>query len=339
MINLVTPSNQEAYDAFHQAHPGKNYGLDRRWAQALLQGYGRKVHHLLYTHNQQVEGIGALVSFLRPGGKIWVGMPYMDFGGILVSQEQFESSFITELAGFLKGRPFELRNRMPLQHLSAPLNTKRSMLLDISGTTQEALWSSFDAKVRNQVRKAQKEGVEVKWGAQENLQSFYPVFAKNMRDLGSPVHGLKFFKAVFDVFPEMHLGLALYKGEVIGGLVRLHWGNELVLPWASTLREYRHLCPNNALYWSALCYAFESKCKQIDFGRSTQDEGTYKFKKQWLAQEFPLPWYPFNGLGKLPLQVEHLGQGKLSRVAEVWAKLPLPLANFLGPKIRGHLPA
>jgi hypothetical protein len=207
------------------------------------------------------------------------------------------------------------------------------------GEGADAYWKSLDAKVRNQVRKAEKSGVTVRWGREERLDEFYEVFCVNMRDLGSPTHAKAFFAAVLKHFPGASIGTAHREGKCIGGLFRILWKDELVIPWASTLKEERIFCPNNALYWEAIQYAFERDCARVDFGRSTRDEGTYRFKQQWQARESNLYRYQFDDKGHFLERNWHVSQGKLGWTRNVWAKLPLKLANALGPMLRGSISA
>jgi Acetyltransferase (GNAT) domain len=207
------------------------------------------------------------------------------------------------------------------------------------GDGADAYWKGLDAKVRNQVRKAEKSGVTVKWGREERLDEFYEVFCVNMRDLGSPTHAKAFFASVLKHFPGASIGTAHREGKCIGGLFRILWKDELVIPWASTLKDERVHCPNNALYWEAIRFAFEQGCSSVDFGRSTREEGTYRFKKQWLAQESSLYRYQFDDKGRFLERSWHVSQGKLGWTRNVWAKLPLKLANSLGPMLRGSISA
>jgi len=203
----------------------------------------------------------------------------------------------------------------------------------------EVYWKSLDAKVRNQVRKAEKSGVTVVWGREDRLDDFYSVFCVNMRDLGSPTHAREFFSAVLRHFPGAQIGTAYREGKCIGGLFRILWKGTMAIPWASTLKDERIHCPNNALYWESISYAFEQGCRQVDFGRSSRDQGTYKFKKQWLAQELPLYRYQFDEKGHFLEQATHIATGKLGWTRNVWAKMPLRLANSLGPMLRGSISA
>ncbi len=92
------------------------------------------------------------------------------------------------------------------------------------------------------------------------------------------------------------------------------------------------------LYWHALKYSADTGCNTFDFGRSTEGEGTFKFKKQWGAVPTPLNWWTFNQKRTLDEAQETKNySAKKNLISQVWRKLPLPLANILGPKIRKYI--
>jgi lipid II:glycine glycyltransferase (peptidoglycan interpeptide bridge formation enzyme) len=90
------------------------------------------------------------------------------------------------------------------------------------------------------------------------------------------------------------------------------------------------------LYWSFMEYACDSGFKYFDFGRSTPDEGTYKFKEQWGARAAPLYWY-YLMLKKAPSELSQIEQLKFSRLIEYWRKLPVPLTAVIGPILRKQI--
>ena len=272
-------------------------------------------------------------------GRKLVALPYLDYGGVLAANPAAEAELLAALrwcAGTRRA-PLELRQETPLGSLAAPVNPKVKMLLDLRGRSVEGYWSSLEAKVRNQIRKAEKSGVTVRVGREELLDSFYRVFCVNMRDLGSPVHRKELFAEVLRRLPGAEIALAELNGWCVGGLFRIRWGDAMIIPWASTLRAYRASCPNNALYWDTLAASFRQGCAKVDFGRSTHGAGTWSFKKQWLAEEQPMPWYSFPVLEAEPkAAAAPAGAGGLLEMASaVWSRLPARYANRLGPQIRG----
>ena len=185
----------------------------------------------------------------------------------------------------------ELRCTVPVDLPVAATGDKVNLFLPLPKDPGR-LWSQLDAKVRNQVRKAERSGLSVEFGQSERLDDFYETFARNMRDLGSPVHARGFFQAILDAFGDQaRIALVRKDGQPIGGLIALAFKDSLIVPWASSLRQYLSLCPNMLLYWETLRSACIEGFQRFDFGRSSRNSGTYRFKRQWGAVEEPLFWY------------------------------------------------
>ncbi|MBI5180224.1 MAG: FemAB family PEP-CTERM system-associated protein, partial [Nitrospirae bacterium] len=214
---------------------------------------------------------------------------------------------------------------------------KVSLILDLPDTSDK-LWKSFDSKLKSQIKRPMKENMTVEIEGIEQLDNFYDVFSKNMRDLGTPVYGKKFFKNIFNAYPE-HTKICTIKLKetpVASGFL-IGFKKKIEIPWASSLKEYNKLSPNMLLYWSVLKFAIENGYKQFDFGRSSVDSGTYKFKEQWGAKPTQLYWYYWlsNG-GKLPELNPHNPKYKVA--IDIWKRLPLSVTKIIGPRIVKNLP-
>ena len=102
-----------------------------------------------------------------------------------------------------------------------------------------------------------------------------------------------------------------------------------LLPLLLTVRAW--------LYWEVLKYSIEQGCTTFDFGRSSKDSNTYRFKKQWGAEAQQLHWYNWVPSGQSTPKLDP-SNSKYTRAIEMWRKLPLPVANLLGPHIVRSLP-
>ena len=114
-------------------------------------------------------------------------------------------------------------------------------------------------------------------------------------------------------------------------------GTTTEVPWASSVRDHNHLCPNHLLYWNIIEAAILDGSDCLDFGRSTPHEGTYRFKEQWGATPLPLYWeYPALPGGQIPDQSP--ANPKFRAAVALWKRLPLPVANAVGPHIVRMIP-
>ncbi len=344
-IRLANISDKDKWDEYVLAHPDASPYHLFAWKMAVEDAYKHRGYYLIAEENEQLLGVLPLV-YLKPpllSGQL-VSLPFCDIGGVLSNCAETRHKLViesTSLARKLKAKQIELRSYTPTSSSHAKglsVNTqshKVSMLLELP-PSPEQLWESFKSKLRSQVRKAEKNGLQFVWGSLEQLGDFYQIFCRNMKELGSPVHSKEWFKCIIRHYGEnARLGLVYHDNKPIGGGITLSTGKKICVSWASTLRDYNRLSPNMLLYWNFLKYSADRGYKQFDFGRSTPDEGTYKFKVQWGARPTPLYWNYITTNGK-ELKFDTTTSSKRDRVEQIWQKLPLTLTNYIGPTIRKH---
>jgi FemAB-related protein (PEP-CTERM system-associated) len=298
-------------------------------------------------------------------GNSLVSMPFCDAGGVLARDGLVERRLVEHglrVADALHVPALELRQYQPLACLDDPgfcsdasprgervvhavpgwrvsttaAGNKVRMLLALP-ENPDALMQSFKAKLRSQIRKPIKDGLTVRVGGVDLLDDFYGVFATNMRDLGSPVHSRRFIQQILLGFPERANIFVVYgSGVPMACSLTLGFNGVLSNPWASSLRRYSQFAPNMLLYWTMLEHACRQGYRTFDFGRSTVDEGTYRFKEQWGARPAPLYWYRFARNDVSSSEMTSGGRW-MSRAMECWKRLPVPVTRVLGPKIRRHI--
>jgi FemAB-related protein (PEP-CTERM system-associated) len=277
----------------------------------------------------------------RLGGGRLVSMPYLDQGGILASGEDAATALwaaALRLVRRLGARGLETRGGVPEVGGSPPATQRFRWTLRLEGS-QEDLWHSLGPKVRNQIRKSSRLGLVTRGVTVGELDDFYRIFARNMHDLGSPVHSLSFFHRVLTVF-ESRATLYLTSdagGRTVAGGVALRFGDCVSVPWASSLRSTRPECPNHSLYWKILGDTLAAKRRVFDFGRSTLGTGPARFKKHWGADGEPLIWSWVDGDGTAEPGRSWTARDHATLV-RLWRLLPLAVATRLGPLIRRQLP-
>jgi FemAB-related protein (PEP-CTERM system-associated) len=339
-ILVCDAEERSDWDEFVQLFPEATVCHLFHWRSIIQEAYGHRPIYLMAKGDTRVRGV--LPLFLvksRIFGKSLTSMPFLDYGGACADSLDVMRTLLTRAMGLLNevGADYlEIRQCAPVGKNVAARLDKVSMILNLSPGVQ-ALWQALPAKVRNQVRKAEKAGLRVGFGGEEFVEEFYPVFAANMRDLGSPVHHIGFFSQMFRCFGR-HAELAIIRdgNRAVGGLVALFFKDTVVIPWASCLREYFSKCPNNLLYWEAIKRASERGCKQFDFGRSSVDSGTYHFKRQWGAKPLQIYWQTLTSTGEAR-SLSAAENSKFQIASEVWKRLPVSFTTLIGPRVRKYI--
>ncbi|MDX1812437.1 MAG: FemAB family PEP-CTERM system-associated protein [Gammaproteobacteria bacterium] len=336
----LSPSYYQKWDDFVQNHPNSSIYHLHEWSSLIEGLFGHKPHFLFTENNDEISGILPLIRLKsRLFGDFMTSVPYFNYGGALgkdLHTEKLLMESAGELAESLGVSHIEFRDVKTHENFPVKLD-KITMELKLPDSPEE-LWKQFKPKLRAQIRRPEKAGAITKTGQLDLLDDFYSVFTRNMRDLGTPVYPKSFFRAILDTFPENTQIIMVYheKTPTAAGFL-IGFKDKLEIPWASSLRDYNKISVNMALYWRVLQYAIENRYKVFDFGRSSKDSGTYKFKKQWGAQEKQLYWHYWlkNG-GELPAL--NPNNPKYQLAISTWKKRPLPVANWLGPKIVKNLP-
>ena len=273
-------------------------------------------------------------------GRFLISLPFVNYGGIVansVEAHRLLEEHLEKYAIATGVAHVELRKQERLATPWLESERKVSMRLPLPNSFDE-LWKAFPSKLRSQVRRAQKEGMTVEFGALDRVGDFYSVFSRCMRDLGTPVYPISWFQKILEVFPNDSRLCVVYheKTPVAAGFL-YGFRSALEIPWAAADRRFNRLSPNMLLYGSVLEYACQRGCSVFDFGRSTPDSGTYRFKEQWGAKPHQLYWYYWVREGKAIPQLNPQNP-KFSLAIRAWQRLPLAVANVLGPHIVKYLP-
>lgn len=345
-MRLEIIDHSEEWDHFVMGHPDASFGHLFGWQKIIARVYGHRPIYLAARDASpascKIRALLPLFRFRRPFCSVqWVSVPFLDHAGVLADDRE-SGSFLLEkswdkLTGNKKpmslclrqDNAFDAAELLPAASPPAIFSQKIQLALPLVQDSAKML-AAFPSKLRSQIKKGIKNGLQWKIGGQELLSDFYRVFSRNMRDLGSPVHSRSFFKAIFETFGENAAICIIYHEDIAaaGGFV-LRFKNRLVNPWASSLREYRHLNTNMLLYWQMISYACETGLEIFDMGRSSRGASTYRFKKQWGPVETQLSWYTWKtGSPSLPHETLQINS---------WRRLPLWSANLAGPLIRKYI--
>lgn len=322
------------YDGFH---------LRAEWASILSSAMKHRPFFVWATVNDRIVGVLPLMFVTGPiFGRFLASQPYLNTGGVLADSPQIAEILIdraVELADALDVKHLELRHEHHVEHpkLNATATEKVHMRLQLPATSEE-FWDGLKSKLRSQIRKPlNDESLITQFGRHDQLDNFYSVFCRNMRDLGTPPYPRRLFQSMLEHFEhEAEICTVTLSGKTIASGFLLHGPGTTLIPSASSLREFNRTSCNMLMYWKSLERAIQRGQSIFDFGRSSVDAGTYKFKAQWGSQEYPAIWQYYSRRGNVT--DARPNSGKYDAMIAAWQKLPVWVTQLIGPGIVRGIP-
>ncbi len=328
------------WDAFVRQQAGYTHYHLHGWRDVMRESFRHATPYLAArTADGALAGVLPLVGVESLAfGRYLMSMPFLNYGGPLGTADAVIAltDVATELATTRRAKLLELRSRIELPVALPVSHRKVTVVLDLPTVSSKPLWDGFDSNVRRRVRRSMKEGIVVRFGI-DLIDDFYKVFQEHMRDLGTPTHGSSLFRNAVKAFPDAWVGVAYLNDVPIAGIVGFAWGTEFEVTWASALMQHKQIAANMHVYWAFMERCIEQGITLFNFGRCSPDSGTHRFKLQWGSRDETLWWYQLRQAG-----LEDAGtpspEGKYAEAVKLWQKLPLPVANLLGPHIVRGIP-
>jgi FemAB-related protein (PEP-CTERM system-associated) len=336
---LVTTDSvgREEWDAFVQRSDDASFCHLWGWREII---HGVMGHEPVFRVAR--SGAGAIQAAqplyrvrTRLLGSHLVSVPFMNYGGPCGEPRarQLLAAWALDEAQRSRTDSLVLRTRREVPGLAPESSAKVTVVLPLDDDADRMWTKRFDAKFRNKIKRPQRDGMETRFGP-EHLGAFYDVFAKNMRDLGTPVLPREFFSRIVDVFPQLPLiGATYWNGRPVAAGFGFMWRDEFEMTWSSSLKELRASKPNMLLYWDYMRELIGRGIRRFNFGRSTPGTGPHEFKLSWGAKDETLPWIHW------PHVTAGASESRAATMAaSVWRHLPLSLTNALGPTLARQLP-
>jgi serine/alanine adding enzyme len=338
MMRVETWRDGAAWDAFVATAPDASITHLWAWREVMDRAYGHPSFYLAALDRTGLCGVLPLTLVTgRLVGRHMVSIPFMDHGGICGALDpEAGSALVREAQGLARTHRAVLGLRSKRETaIDLPRSLEKVlMVLSLEGG-EEGVWKRIPSKRRGQIRKGQRHGLTASIRGADALGEFYRVMATNMRDLGSPVHSVRFFRAVMESLGERARIILVRSGDVtVGAGLLLADGDNLWVPWSSSLRRYFSQGPNQVLYWESMRHGIAEGFRTFDFGRSSVGSGTFQAKREWGAEPEQLYWhYHPADAGPPEEDVQRLAWG-----VRAWRRLPLSIANLVGPAIRRGIP-
>ncbi len=327
------------WDAYVRAEPASSFCHLSGWWTLMEERLGhRSVPLAARDESGTITGVLPLVHVRsRMFGAYLVSMPFLNAGGPLgaAPSRNALAAAAEDEARRTGVALLELRNRVDPPAWGQISNRKITVELALP-SDPDALWRSFPAKLRSQLRRPEKDGLTTHFGPAQ-MPAFYEVFARNMRALGTPVLPRGWFEALAPTFGDVvEFGVVYGGDQPIAAGCGFVWQGRFEITWAAALREFSRSAPNMLLYWAFMQRMIAGGAQTFDFGRCTPDSGTHRFKRQWGGRDVPLPWSQWSARGATAPPSPDRPVFRMASAC--WRRVPLAITNRVGPAIARCLP-
>jgi lipid II:glycine glycyltransferase (peptidoglycan interpeptide bridge formation enzyme) len=173
-----------------------------------------------------------------------------------------------------------------------------TIVVSLEGDEEEIL-KGMKSKTRYNVRLAQRKGVTVRAGDEEDVSLFYELMEETRDRDAFGIHDMEYYREAWRAFApqdQARLFLAYYGEEALGGLMAFAFGSTAYYLYGASSNRHRNLMPNHLLQWRAMLWAKERGCTFYDLwgipdeaGEADEDMeevlkrgglwGVYRFKR------------------------------------------------------------
>jgi FemAB-related protein (PEP-CTERM system-associated) len=336
--DLADRAELRRIEAFVAEHPDAQLFHRPAWSRAVETGCRQRSHYLLCEDGPgRLRGLVPLSEIRSPlFGNSMVSAGFGVGGGILAESEPAAAalaSFAWALAEDRGCSEVELRGGpAPGPGWEERGGIYAGFAAELP-QGDEAILNAIKKRQRAEVRRALGYDLDYRFGrGAADLDAHYRVYSASVRNLGTPVFPRALFEAMLAEFGEDADVLTVWKaGRPISTVLSFYFKGSVLPYWGGGTAEARHWRANESLYYALMCHASRRGCTRFDFGRSKIGTGAYAFKKNWGFEPQPLV-YAVRSLGGAERSVNPEDPKYRLKVA-LWKKLPLPVANLIGPAI------
>ncbi len=326
------------WDAYVQAHPDATFFHRAGWKQVIEQAFGHRTHFLLAERDGALVGLLPLAEIRsRLFGSSLGSLPFCAYGGILADHDAARHALdaaAQALAQRLDVGALEYRNRVA-QHADWPAKDLYVTFRKAIEPEVETNMNAVPRKQRAMVRKGIKAGLVGEIDG--DTTRFFQAYSASVHRLGTPVFSRRYFRLLKEVFGDDCEVLTItLEGRLVASVLSFYFRDEVLPYYGGGVAEARGVAGNDFMYWDLMRRACERGFKVFDFGRSKRGTGSFDFKKNWGFEPAPLFYEYFLVKDREVPEINPLNP-KYRLFIQAWRKLPLPLANVIGPHIVKNL--
>jgi FemAB-related protein (PEP-CTERM system-associated) len=340
LADLADANEAMRIERFVADHPEGTVFHQPRWLQAVAQGTGNRALALVCERRGEISAWLPLSEVHSPiFGRLLASSGFAVGGGVLALGDSAATAVIAaaeELAQRRSCPTIELRGGSMPEHRSGwnvQAQSHCGFVWELAAD-DEAQLLAVPRKQRAEVRKGLEKDLTIHVGSSlEDRDAHYAVYAESVRNLGTPVFPRSLFEAVLDRFGDDADVLTVrHEGKAVASVLSLYHRGAVMPYWGGGTWDARRLRANDRMYYELMLYARRRGCTHFDFGRSKTESGAYFFKKNWGFEPESLTYASWTAPGEVERDANPNSAKHALQVA-VWQRLPLGVANRLGPMI------
>jgi FemAB-related protein (PEP-CTERM system-associated) len=337
-VKTLRAQDAAKWDAFVMRCPDATFFHRAGWQSVIEQAFGHNTYFLFAEADGEIQGVLPLAEIKSLLFGHWLGsLPFCVYGGIAAISDEARLALdaaAQKLAADLGVGHLEYRN-LHAQH--ADWHTK-----DLYVTFRKAIdpdeeknMNAIPRKQRAMVRKGIKFGLQSE--IDEDVERFFAAYSASVHRLGTPVFSKRLFRLLKQTFAQdCEVMTITHEGRTISSVMSFYFRDEVLPYYGGGTPEARDLAANDFMYWELMRRACARGYKIFDFGRSKIGTGSHDFKKNWGFEPQPLHYeYQLHRSKAVP-DTNPLNP-KYQLFIKMWQRLPLPVANLLGPHIVKNL--
>ena len=337
-VKLLQPGDEARWDSFVHGCPEATFFHRAGWKPVIERAFGHRTWFLYAETDGRIEGVLCLAEIRsRLFGHSLGSLPFCVYGGIAAVNDAAREALdrrAQDLAAELRVGHLEYRNLKPRhadwEGKDLYVTFRKEILPD-----PEQNMLAIPKKQRAMVRKGIKAGLQSQ--LDDDTERFFAAYSRSVHRLGTPVFSRKYFRLLKETFgDDCEILTVTNQGRTVSSVLSFYFRDEVLPYYGGGTDEARAVAGNDFMYWELMRRACERGYKVFDFGRSKRGTGAFDFKKNWGFVPQPLHYeYQLHRAAEMP--DNNPLSPKFQLFIKMWQRLPLPLANALGPHIVKNL--
>jgi FemAB-related protein (PEP-CTERM system-associated) len=337
-VRELQAADSSRWDEFVSACPEATFFHRAGWKTVIQRAFGHRATFLYAEADGRIEGVLPLAeakSFLF--GHSLISLPFCVYGGTAATSDRARAAL--DQAALALGEKLGVGH---LEYRSVASHHPEWAHSDLYVTFRKAIdpdveknLNAIPRKQRAMVRKGIKAGLKSE--IEDGVGRFFAAYSHSVHRLGTPVFSKRYFQVLREVFArDCEVLTVTLEGGLVASVMSFYFRDEVLPYYGGGTEQAREVAGNDFMYWELMRRACERGLRLFDYGRSKHGTGSFDFKRNWGFEPQPLGYeYRLIRSARVP-EVNPLNP-KYRLAIKMWQRMPLSLANRIGPLIARNL--